>query len=286
MAVNASPVRTRRGPRASGLLRRPTQGLRNLGDQLGFHAAAYKAVPRTIRHYPKEIVRLLAEVSLGSGALALIGGTVLVIGFLTAASGIEVGLQAYTSFDNIGVSALSGFFSAYFNTREVAPIIAGIALTATVGAGFTAQIGAMRVSEEIDAVEVMAVPPIPFLVTTRIIAGLIAVVPLFAIALMSCWLATRLVVTVGYGQAPGTYEHYFDTFLVPTDLFLAAIKVLIMALVIVSVCCFHGFRASGGPAGVGQAVGRAVRSALIATMFVDLIFALAIWGQPSVRIAG
>ena len=134
--------------------------------------------------------------------------------------------------------------------------------------------------------EVMAVPPIPYLVTTRIIAGLIAVIPLFAIALMSCWLATRVVVTVGYGQASGTYEHYFETFLVPTDLFLAAIKVLLMAMVIVSVCCFHGFRASGGPAGVGQAVGRAVRSALIATMFVDLIFALAIWGGPSVRIAG
>ena len=103
---------------------------------------------------------------------------------------------------------------------------------------------------------------------------------------MSCWLATRLVVTVGYGQAPGTYEHYFETFLVPSDLLLAGIKVLIMALVIVSVCCFHGFRASGGPAGVGQAVGRAVRSALIATMFVDLIFALAVWGGPSVHIAG
>ena len=102
----------------------------------------------------------------------------------------------------------------------------------------------------------MAVPPIPYLVTTRIIAGLIAVIPLFAIALMSCWLATRVVVTVGYGQASGTYEHYFETFLVPTDLFLAAIKVLLMAMVIVSVCCFHGFRASGGPAGVGQAVGR------------------------------
>lgn len=287
MAVHATPPRQRqRALRLGHWASRPAQGLRNLGDQLGFHTSAFRAMPRAIRSYPKEIIRLLAEVSLGSGALALIGGTVLVIGFLTAASGIEVGLQAYTSFDNIGVSALSGFFSAYFNTREVAPIISGIALTATVGAGFTAQIGAMRVSEEIDAIEVMAVPPIPYLVTTRIIAGLIAVVPLFTIALMSCWLATELVVTVGYGQASGTYEHYFDTFLVPTDLFLAGIKVLIMALVIVSVCCFHGFRASGGPAGVGQAVGRAVRSALIATMFVDLIFALAVWGGPSVHIAG
>ncbi|MFS3128224.1 MlaE family ABC transporter permease [Nocardioides sp. Bht2] len=264
----------------------PAKALRELGDQLGFHARAYAHAPSVVRNYRREIMRLLAEVSLGSGALALIGGTVLVIGFLTAAAGIEVGLQAHTSFDNIGVSAFSGFFSAYFNTREVAPIIAGIALTATVGAGFTAQIGAMRVSEEIDALEVMAVPPVPYLVTTRIIAGLIAAVPLFAIALLMCWLATKLVVTVGYDQAPGTYEHYFDTFLISSDLFLAGIKVLVMALVVVSVCCFHGFRASGGPAGVGRAVGTAVRTSLIATMFVDLVFAIAIWGGPSVHISG
>ncbi|GAA3534942.1 MlaE family ABC transporter permease [Nocardioides daeguensis] len=265
---------------------RPMSSLRSLGDQLSFHGNAYAHMPRALKHYPKEVVRLLAEVALGSGALALIGGTVLVIGFLTAAAGIEVGLQAYTSFDNIGVATLSGFFSAYFNTREVAPIIAGIALTATVGAGFTAQIGAMRVSEEIDALEVMAVPPVPYLVTTRIIAGLVAVVPLFAIALMMCWLATYLVVTVGYDQAPGTYQHYFDTFLIPSDLFLAIVKVALMALVIVSICCYHGFRAAGGPAGVGQAVGKAVRSALISTMFIDLIFAIAVWGGPSVHIAG
>lgn len=265
---------------------KPLVGLRDIGDQLSFHARAYAHTGRAIRSYRKEIVRLLAEVSMGSGALAMIGGTVLVIGFLTAASGIEVGLQAYTSFDNIGVGALSGFFSAYFNTREVAPIIAGIALTATVGAGFTAQIGAMRVSEEIDALEVMAVPPVPYLVTTRILAGLIAVIPLYAIAVMLCWLATRAVVVIGYHQSPGNYEHYFGTFLIPGDLFLSMLKVVLMALVVVSVCCYHGFNAHGGPAGVGKAVGRAVRSALIAIMFVDLIFAIALWGGPSVHIAG
>ena len=267
-------------------LARPTQSLRRLGDQLGFHGRAFTHVPRAVKQYPREILRLLAEVALGSGALALIGGTVMVIGFLTAASGIEVGLQAYTSFDNIGVSTLSGFFSAYFNTREVAPLVAGIALTATVGAGFTAQIGAMRVSEEIDALEVMAVPPVPYLVTTRIIAGLIAIVPLFAVALMMCWLATYLVVVVGYDQAPGTYQHYFDTFLIPEDIFLAIVKVILMALVIMSICCYHGFRAAGGPAGVGAAVGKAVRSSLVCTMFVDLIFAIAVWGGPTVHIAG
>jgi len=263
-----------------------TSYLRELGDQLSFHGKAYSQMPRVLKRYPKEVLRLLAEVAMGSGALALIGGTVMVIGFLTAFTGMEVGLQAYTSFDNVGVSTLSGFFSAYFNTREVAPIIAGIALTATVGAGFTAQIGAMRVSDEIDALEVMAVPSVPYLVTTRIIAGLIAVVPLFAIALIMCWQATYVVVVVGYHQSPGTYQHYFSTFLIPGDLFLAIVKVILMALVIVSICCYHGFRAAGGPAGVGKAVGKAVRSALISTMFIDLVFAIAIWGGPSVHIAG
>ena len=263
-----------------------TKQLNDLGEQLAFHANSYRYIPRTARRYRKEIVRLLAEVSLGTGALALIGGTVLVIGFLTAASGIEVGLQAYTTFGKIGVSALSGFFSAYFNTREVAPIAAGIALTSTVGAGFTAQLGAMRVSEEIDALEVMAVPSVPYLVTTRVIAGVIAIVPLFAIAVVSTFLATKLVVTVGYGQAEGTYEHYFSAFLIPGDLFLALAKSVIMALVIISVCCFHGFRATGGPAGVGRAVGVAVRSALIAIMLVDLAFGLAFWGGSSVHITG
>lgn len=274
------------GGRALKILSKPVRSFQELGDQLAFHARSYSHFAHAIKHYPKEIVRLLAEVALGSGALARIGGTVLVVCFLTSAAGVETGLQAYTSFDNIGVGALSGFFSAYFNTREVAPIIAGIALTATVGAGFTAQIGAMRVSEEIDALEVMAVHPVPFLITTRIIAGLIAVVPLFCIAVIMCWLATRFVVVVGYGQPSGNYQHYFDTFLIPGDLLLAMVKVLVMALVVVSVCCYHGFHASGGPAGVGKAVGAAVRTALIATMFVDLIFGIAIWGGPSVHISG
>ena len=272
--------------RAQKALNGPGKALSDLGEQLAFYGKAYRAIPFVISKYRKEIVRLIAEVSLGSGALALIGGTVLVVAFLTTASGIEVGLEAYTSFGNIGVAALSGFFSAYFNTREVAPIIAGIALTATVGAGFTAQLGAMRVSEEIDALEVMAVPSVPFLVTTRVIAGLIAVIPLFAIAVIMTFAATRLVVTLGFGQASGTFDHYFRTFLIPSDLLLSVLKTVIMALIVMSVCCFHGFRASGGPAGVGRAVGVAVRTSLIAVMIVDLAFGLAIWGGPSVHIAG
>jgi phospholipid/cholesterol/gamma-HCH transport system permease protein len=159
----------------------PLGALDQLGDQMSFYARALGWIPRTIRHYKKETLRLLSEVVFGSGSLAIIGGTVGVIAFLSFFTGTEVGLQGYAALNQLGVSSYSGFITAFFNTREIAPLVAGLALSATVGCGFTAQLGAMRISEEIDALEVMAVPSIPFLVTTRIIAGFIAVIPLYII---------------------------------------------------------------------------------------------------------
>ncbi|GAA0599044.1 ABC transporter permease [Kutzneria viridogrisea] len=261
--------------------------LTELGRQLAFHARAFGWTPRAVRRYWREVLRLLAEVGLGSGGLAAIGGTVVVVAFMTSAVGVEIGLQGYTALSRIGADALAGFLSSYANTREAAPLIAGIALTATVGAGFTAQLGAMRVAEEVDALEVMAVPSVPYLVTTRIVAGLLAVVPLFCVALIASYTATKLVIVLVQGQSVGTYEHYFGTFLHPADLGWAFAKALLMSLVVVSVHCYHGFFARGGPAGVGLAVGRAVRTSLVAVLLVDLAVDLSVFSGPStVHISG
>ena len=170
-------------------------------------------------------------------------------------TGTEVGLQGYAALNQLGTAAFSGFVSAYFNTREIAPLVAGIALAATVGCGFTAQLGAMRISEEVDALEVMAIPSLPFLVTTRIIAGLIAIVPLYVVGLLSSYFATRLTVTKFFGQSTGTYDHYFNLFLPPGDVLWSFGKVLVFAVVVILIHCYHGYNASGGPAGVGVAVG-------------------------------
>ena len=175
-------------------------------------------------------------------------------------TGTEVGLQGYAALNQIGTAAFSGFVSAYFNTREIAPLVAGIALAATVGCGFTAQLGAMRISEEVDALEVMAIPSLPFLVTTRIIAGLIAIIPLYVVGLLSSYFATRLTVTKFFGQSAGTYDHYFNLFLPPGDVLWSFGKVLVFAVVVILIHCYHGYTATGGPAGVGVAVGRAVRT--------------------------
>ena len=261
--------------------------LDDLGAQLAFHARAFAAAPRTLRRYKKEIVRLLAEVSFGSGALAVVGGTVGVISFMTFFTGTEVGLQGYQALNQIGSSAFTGFISAYFNTREISPLVAAIALSATVGCGFTAQLGAMRISEEVDALEVMAVPSLPFLVTTRMIAGFIAVIPLYVVGLLASYLATRTMVTLYFGQSPGTYDYYFHLFLPPGDVLWSFGKALVFSVVVVLVHCYYGYTASGGPAGVGVAVGRAVRLAIVAVNVIDFFLSLAIWGATTtVRIAG
>jgi phospholipid/cholesterol/gamma-HCH transport system permease protein len=258
-----------------------------LGDQIFFFLKAIAWIPRAIRRYGKEIVRLMAEVSFGSGALAVIGGTIGVMVGMTAFTGVVVGLQGYSALNQVGTSALAGFISAYFNTREIAPLVAGIALSATVGCGFTAQLGAMRISEEIDALEVMGVPSIPYLVTTRIIAGFLAIIPLYAIGLLTSYIASRQVTIWFFGQSAGTYDHYFHLFLPPIDVLYSFAKVLVFSVVVVLAHCYYGFRATGGPAGVGVAVGRSVRTSLVAVNVIDLFLSLALWGATTtVQVAG
>src|SRR6476620_2545994 len=266
---------------------RPGQALDSLGEQMRFYVRSLAWSPRTLRRYKKEVLRLLAEVSLGSGALSVIGGTVGVIAFLAFFTGSQVGLQGYSSLNQLGTGAFTGFVSAYLNTREIAPRVAGLALAATVGCGFTAQLGAMRISEEVDALEVMGIPSLPFLVTTRMIAGFVAVVPLYVLGLLSSYAATRFISTSYFGQSEGTYDHYFHLFLPPGDVFWSFGKVLVFAVLVVLTHCYYGYTASGGPAGVGVAVGRAVRTSIVAVNLVDFFLSLAIWGSTtSVRIAG
>ena len=266
---------------------KPLGALEDLGEQLSFYGRALGWTYRAILHYKREIFRLIAEVSLGSGALAVIGGSVGVIMFMTFFTGTEVGLEGYQGLNQIGISAFAGFVSAYFNTREIAPLVAGLGLTATVGAGFTAQLGAMRISEEVDALEVMGIPSVPYLVTTRIIAGLVAVIPLYVVGLFASYFATKFIVVDYFHQSGGTYDHYFHQFLVPIDVFYSFLKVIIFSVVIMLIHCYYGYFARGGPAGVGVAVGRAVRTSIVAINVIDLFLSLALWGaNTTVRIAG
>ncbi|MEV7552455.1 ABC transporter permease [Amycolatopsis sp. NPDC089917] len=269
------------------IIARPGAMLEGFGGQLSFYFRALAWTPRTIRRYGREIFRLLTEVSFGTGALAVIGGTLGVMIGMTLFTGLIVGMQGYSALNQLGTAALTGFISAYFNTREVAPLSAGLALSATVGCGFTAQLGAMKISEEIDALEVMGVPSLPYLVTTRVIAGVSAVIPLYAVGLLSSYLASRQITIWLYGQSAGTYDHYFTLFLPPEDVLWSFLKVIIFSVLVILSHCYYGYTASGGPAGVGIAVGRAVRTSIVLISVLDFFLSLAIWGATTtVRISG
>ena len=266
---------------------RTVDGLAGLGAQLRFHLRAIGFVPRALRRYPREVLRLLSQVSFGSGALAVIGGTIGVMLSLSLFTGAVVGLQGYAALNQLGTPALTGFISAYFNTREIAPLVAGLALSATVGCGFTAQLGSMRIAEEIDALEVMAVRSLPYLVTARLIAGFVAVIPLYVIGLLTSYIGSRFVIVYAYGQSAGTYDHYFALFLPPVDILLSFLKVLAFSIIVILIHCFYGYTAAGGPAGVGRAVGRAVRLTIVTVAVFDFFLSLALWGSSTtVRVAG
>lgn len=254
------------------------QGVDAFGAQALFYGTSVRYLPIAVTRHRKETIRLIAEMTLGAGALVIIGGTVGISVLLTLASGGVIAVQGFSSLGDIGIEALTGFLSAFINVRIVAPIIAGIALAATIGAGATAQLGAMRVAEEIDAIEVMAVHSVAYLVSTRLIAGLVAIIPLYALSVLAAFFAARFITVNVNGQSAGLYDHYFNTFLVPTDLLWSFLQVIVMSFAVMLVHAFYGYNASGGSVGVGVAVGRAVRTSLVVVVVITLSISFAAYG--------
>ncbi|WP_169586212.1 ABC transporter permease [Antrihabitans stalactiti] len=257
------------------------------GHQVFFFIRSLASIPIALKHYPKEVWRLLSDVTWGNGSIVVGGGTIGVVVILSAFGGITVGLQAYTSLDLIGMGPLTGGISAFATSREIGPILAAAAFTAQAGCRFTAQLGSMRISEEIDALEAVAIRPLPYLVSTRIIAAMIAIIPLYCLGLVVAFLSCKFTVVLLGGSSGGTYMHYFYTFLVNTDIFYSLIKVVVFVALSTFIQCYYGFFASGGPEGVGVAAGRAIKMVFIIVVFANLFMTLAIWGiNPGIRISG
>jgi len=260
------------------LAKAPSRLLDGTGKVGWFAIEALREIPHAIGYYRKEIIRLIAEVGMGAGAMAVVGGTVAIVGFITLSAGSLIAIQGFASLGNIGVEAFTGFLAAMVNVRLTAPIVTGEALAATVGAGATAELGAMRISEEIDALEVMGIKSISYLVSTRLVAASVVIIPLYAMSLIMAFLAAQLTTTVLYGQSAGTYAHYFHTFLRPNDVFWSFIEVIIISVIVMINHCYFGYNASGGPVGVGEAVGKSMRASLVVVQFVVLFASLALYG--------
>lgn len=258
-----------------------------LGDMLLFSVQALLNVPLVIRRYRKEYLRLLGEVTFGSRILAIVASTVVVAGLLSAVVGVQLALEGFQAVNIIGLGALAGYLSAFANTRELTPLLTAFGLAAQMGCRFTAELGAMRVTDEIDALEVMSVPSLAYLVTTRIMAALTVTIPLYLAALSGSYLATQVtVVAVGH-QGSGTYQHYFHEFLYGRDIFLSVVKVVVFAILISAIHCYYGYNAGGGPEGVGKAAGRAIRASVVSIAVSDMLMTILFWGTSSgIKVSG
>ncbi|MET9212683.1 MULTISPECIES: MlaE family ABC transporter permease [unclassified Nocardia] len=265
----------------------PIDLLARLGHQVFFFLRSVGSIPLAFKQYPKEVWRLLSDVTWGNGNIVVGGGTIGVILIISAFGGMTVAIQGHTSLNLLGLSPITGAISAFATTRELGPLLAALAFAAQAGCRFTAQLGAMRISEEIDALDSIAIRPLPYLVSTRMMAAVIAIVPLYCIGLVMAYVSCSITVQLIGGTAAGTYSHYFYQFLVPTDVLYSLLKAVVFVMITTFIQCYYGFFASGGPEGVGVAAGRAIKMCIILVVFADLFMTLAIWGvNPGIRISG
>ena len=287
-AGEATPVGVTAGTRAMRTVSRPLRPFEELADQMRFWGEAVGAMPYSLKWWRSVILPQISDVVVGAGSLIVGGGMLFVIAALAFFTGTQVGLQGVAALDQIGAQAYVGLISSFANVREITPLIAGIAIAAKIGAGYTAELGAMRISEEIDAAEVIGIRPIPYLVSTRLWAALIPTIPLYLLALFSAFFATRLIVTGFYTVSPGAYDTRLDLFLPPIDVLYSVIKAVIFVVVVVLIHTYYGFYAKGGPAGVGVAVGRAIRASITAVVILNMVLSLAFWaaGGETIKIAG
>jgi phospholipid/cholesterol/gamma-HCH transport system permease protein len=263
---------------AAGTLLKP---LRTIGQWTLFIGQTFFYLPLTLRRYSRETLAATINLAWGRGSLVVDGGTISVLLILGMAVGASLAVEALATLNIIGFGALSGVIGGIGAIRVIGPLVAGIAFTAQAGTRMTAEIGAMRISEEIDAVDAMGLRPIPFVVGTRMIGGLLCVVPGYLLTLVMTFFVLDTVVVALNGEAGGTYDHYFIQFLTPIDLLYSLIKATTYCVAATLIHCYYGYFASGGPVGVGMASGRAVRASLVTIMVLDFTTTVLLWGlQP------
>jgi phospholipid/cholesterol/gamma-HCH transport system permease protein len=260
------------------LYRRGTVPIIRLGHLLVFFFRALAGVPIALRHYTGEFLRLLSNITWGNGSIVVGGGTAGVAVVLGMTVGALVGIEGYNFLDLLGLGPATGFVSSLVNTRELAPLMASLAFAMQGGCRFTAQLGSMRIAEEIDAMESIAIRPIPYLVTTRLLASVVAIVPLYAACLAIGYLTTQVVVGISSGGSTGSYLHYFSLMLAGKDIIYSLFKAVIFVWVASTIQCYYGYYASGGPEGVGVAAGHGMRASITVVIIINMLLTMAFWG--------
>jgi phospholipid/cholesterol/gamma-HCH transport system permease protein len=232
------------------------------------------------------VLRFVGEVIRQAGRL--ITSSLLVIIGLCVALGLETGVEGAYAAHTVGAAPVTGAASALGDLREAAPLAFGIMMAAKVSTGYVAEIGAMRISEEIDALDVMGLDSLVFLGCTRLL-GMWLVIPfVFGISIASAFLASYYAAVIQLGVvSSGGFLKIFWEFQTPADYLYAGIKAMAMATWVVLVGCYYGYNAGGGPVGVGAATARAMAANILGVIAISMLGTALFWGgNPGLPIGG
>ena len=232
------------------------------------------------------VLRFGGEALRQSGILIL--GSAVVLWGLAFILGLTCGIEGAYFSRSVGAPQNAGTFSAWCDLREVMPYAFGYMMSAKVGTGLVAEIGAMRISDEIDALEVMGINSLVFLCSTRLLAAWLVLPFMYIAAVGAGYFASYLAVVQQIGEvSSGGYFLIFWMFQNPPDLIFSSIKGMAMATVIVLVGCYYGYNASGGPVGVGTATAKSMVLNTVLVHLVGMVGTQIFWGSnPRAPIGG
>jgi phospholipid/cholesterol/gamma-HCH transport system permease protein len=233
------------------------------------------------------VFRFFGE-ALRQAGILIVGSTAVIWGLVAFAGLGTCGIEGAYFTESQGAPAYAGIFTAWCNLREAVPYVFGYMMAAKVGTGIVAELGAMRISDEIDALEVMGIDSVTFLCATRLLAAWIVLPFMYIGAIGVAYIASYIAVVqqIGFTSAGG-YLLIFWQFQNAPDFLFSVIKGMFMATAIVLVACYYGYNASGGPVGVGTATAKSMVLNLILVNLIGMLGTQVFWGaNPRAPIGG
>jgi phospholipid/cholesterol/gamma-HCH transport system permease protein len=236
--------------------------------------------------YTGRVFRFFGEALRQAGLLVL--SSTLVIWGLVFIIGLQCGIEGAYFNRSVGAPAYAGVFSAWCDLRELVPYAFGYMMAAKVGTGIVAELGSMRISDEIDALEVMGIDSMLFLCATRLLAAWMVLPFMYIAGVGAGFFASYLAVVQQIGEvSSGGFFLVFWQFQNPPDLLYSVIKGMTMATAIVLVGCYYGYTASGGPVGVGTATAKSMVLNIVLVHLIGMVFTQLFWGaNPRAPIGG
>ncbi len=252
----------------------------NAGEIVQFSMRILKSIfTFKVFHFTGELIRQAGLIIVSSG---------FVIVSMIFVLGLQCGIEGGSATSAVGAPAYAAVFTAWCDLRELVPYVFGYMMASKVGTGIVAELGAMRISEEIDALEVMGVDSLTFLCSTKLLASWIVLPFLYVTGVGFGFFGSYVAVVEQLGQvSSGGYLQLFWQFQNPPDLIFSLTKAMLMATVIVLVACFYGYNTSGGPVGVGTATAKSMAVNIVLVHIIGMVLTQVFWGSnPRAPIGG